>query len=198
MESRHIGLARALGWERTAQGIEFACVTEGLAAAHELTRAGHDVTLADPDADVAEYRRMATVVRDASERANGLVDALLVLARSEAQPGWAVAVTGPLGAAAVALREQRALRLQPLLAEGRRLNQAGLCCGDISDGLVREMEKFAQFAGCEHEPSDYRGALATRSGGLAPPLPHRAVPQPAAAGGIRGVGTRRGGRWHRA
>ncbi|HEX5543129.1 MAG TPA: HAMP domain-containing sensor histidine kinase [Micromonospora sp.] len=46
-----------------------------------------DVTLADDEADVAEYRRMATVVRDASERANGLVDALLVLARSEAQAG---------------------------------------------------------------------------------------------------------------
>ena len=30
---------------------------------------------------------MAKVVRDASERANGLVDALLVLARSEAQAG---------------------------------------------------------------------------------------------------------------
>jgi thiamine-monophosphate kinase len=70
------------------------------------------------------------------------------LARSDAQVGWAVAVTGPLGAAAVALREHRALRLQPLFAEGRRLNQAGLCCGDISDGLVREMEKFAQFSGC--------------------------------------------------
>jgi thiamine-monophosphate kinase len=70
------------------------------------------------------------------------------LARGDAQPGWAVAVTGPLGAAAVALRDHRALRLQPLLAEGRRLNHAGLCCGDISDGLVREMEKFAEFSGC--------------------------------------------------
>ena len=69
------------------------------------------------------------------------------LARGEAQPGWAVAVTGPLGAAAVALRERRALRLMPLLAEGRRLNAAGLCCGDVSDGLVREMEKFAEFSG---------------------------------------------------
>lgn len=69
------------------------------------------------------------------------------LARSEAQPGWSVAVTGPLGAAAVALRERRALRLQPLLAEGRRLNAAGLCCGDISDGLVREMQKFADYSG---------------------------------------------------
>jgi len=69
------------------------------------------------------------------------------LARGEARPGWGVAVTGPLGAAAVALREHRALRLEPRLAEGRRLNRAGLCCGDISDGLVREMEKFAEFSG---------------------------------------------------
>ena len=69
------------------------------------------------------------------------------LARSEARPGWSVAVTGPLGAAAVALRERRALRLQPLLVEGRKLNAAGLCCGDISDGLLREMDKFVAFSG---------------------------------------------------
>ncbi|MGW0502095.1 sensor histidine kinase [Micromonospora sp. NPDC003241] len=62
-------------------------------ASHELRtplavmRTEIDVTLSDDDADAAEYRRMATVVRDASERANGLVDALLVLARSEAQTG---------------------------------------------------------------------------------------------------------------
>ncbi len=69
------------------------------------------------------------------------------LARSEAQPGWAVAVTGRLGEAAVALRERRPLRLWPLLDEGRRLNEAGLCCGDISDGLLREMDKFVAFSG---------------------------------------------------
>jgi signal transduction histidine kinase len=62
-------------------------------ASHELRtplavmRTEIDVTLSDPDADVAEYRRMARVVRDASERANSLVDSLLVLARSEAQSG---------------------------------------------------------------------------------------------------------------
>lgn len=62
-------------------------------ASHELRtplavmRTEIDVTLSDPDADVAEYRRMAKVVRDASERANALADALLVLARSEAQAG---------------------------------------------------------------------------------------------------------------
>jgi signal transduction histidine kinase len=62
-------------------------------ASHELRtplavmRTEIDVTLSDDEADVAEYRRMAKVVRNASERANGLVDALLVLARSEAQSG---------------------------------------------------------------------------------------------------------------
>ncbi|TAN32199.1 thiamine-monophosphate kinase [bacterium] len=76
----------------------------------------------------------------------GRTDAL-PLARSEARPGWSVAVTGPLGAASVALGERRPLRLVPLLEQGRRLNQAGLCCGDISDGLLREMEKFAAFSG---------------------------------------------------
>jgi thiamine-monophosphate kinase len=67
--------------------------------------------------------------------------------RSEAKPGWAVAVTGALGASAVALRQRQAVRFEPLLAEGRRLNAAGLCCGDISDGLVREMHKFAEMSG---------------------------------------------------
>ena len=72
------------------------------------------------------------------------------LARSQAKPGWAVAVTGQLGAAALALKARHPLRLVPLLDEGRRLNQAGLCCGDVSDGLLREMEKFANasHAGC--------------------------------------------------
>lgn len=78
------------------------------------------------------------------------------LARSQAKPGWAVAVTGPLGAAALALKAHRPLRLEPRLDEGRRLNQAGLCCGDISDGLLREMEKFAAAsrAGCVIRAAD--------------------------------------------
>lgn len=69
------------------------------------------------------------------------------LPRSEAQPGWVVAVTGALGASTLALRQHQAFRFEPLLAEGRRLNEAGLCCGDISDGLVREMHKFAEMSG---------------------------------------------------
>ena len=33
METRNVGIGRALDWEVTPDGIEFACVTDGLAAA---------------------------------------------------------------------------------------------------------------------------------------------------------------------
>ena len=62
-------------------------------ASHELRtplavmRTEIDVTMSDPDVDMAEYRRMAVVVRDASQRMNALIESLLVLARSEAQAG---------------------------------------------------------------------------------------------------------------
>ena len=69
------------------------------------------------------------------------------LPRSAAKPGWVVAVTGPLGAAATALRQRKVLRFEPRLEVGKRLNELGLCCGDISDGLVREMEKFKTMSG---------------------------------------------------
>ncbi|MCO1574918.1 HAMP domain-containing histidine kinase [Crossiella sp. SN42] len=59
-------------------------------ASHELrtplavVRTELDVTLADPDADAAELRRMAGVVRTATQRAEHLVEALLLLARTDA------------------------------------------------------------------------------------------------------------------
>lgn len=73
--------------------------------------------------------------------------AMKPLQRSEAQVGWSVGVTGPLGGSAVALRQRELQLLWPLIAEGERLNGLGLCCGDISDGLVREMEKFLAMSG---------------------------------------------------
>src|SRR5829696_6510733 len=60
-------------------------------ASHELRtplaviRTEVDVTLGDAAATVAELRTMGEVVREASVRADRLVDALLVLARSEGQ-----------------------------------------------------------------------------------------------------------------
>ena len=58
-------------------------------ASHELRtplsviRTELDVTLADPDADAGELRRMAGVLRDATLRAEQLVEALLLLARTD-------------------------------------------------------------------------------------------------------------------
>ena len=58
-------------------------------ASHELrtplavVRTEVDVTLADPAADTAELRRMATVIRDATVRAQQLVEGLLLLAQTE-------------------------------------------------------------------------------------------------------------------
>ncbi|MDI6103266.1 HAMP domain-containing sensor histidine kinase [Actinoplanes sp. NEAU-A12] len=91
-------------------------------ASHELRtplavmRTEIDVTLSDDEADVAEYRRMAKVVRNASERANGLVDALLVLARSEAQSGRRLARKVPADLAMSVLNALSAVK-----AEAERL-----------------------------------------------------------------------------
>lgn len=73
-------------------------------ASHELRtplaviRTELDVTLADPDADETELRRMAEVVRSATLRAGELVEALLVLARTD---GLGVNMTGPVDLSAV-------------------------------------------------------------------------------------------------
>ena len=69
------------------------------------------------------------------------------LPRSAVQASWAVVVTGPLGGSASALRDRRVLGLEPRIAQGRWLNEAGLCCCDVSAGLVREVEKFEAMAG---------------------------------------------------
>jgi signal transduction histidine kinase len=58
-------------------------------ASHELRtplaviRTELDVTLSDPDADIEELRRMAEVVRNATMRCAQLVEALLLLARTD-------------------------------------------------------------------------------------------------------------------
>jgi thiamine-monophosphate kinase len=88
-------------------------------------------------------------------------DPSAVLLRSGAHPGWAVAVTGRLGGAAAGLREllagtlqahpswqQRQLDPTPRLREGLALAAAGVrVAGDISDGLVRELERIAENSG---------------------------------------------------
>ena len=62
--------------------------------------------------------------------------------RSSVRAGWLVGVTGPLGGASLDVR-----RPVPLLARGAELVASGYCSGDISDGLLREMDKYAAAAG---------------------------------------------------
>lgn len=62
-------------------------------ASHELRtplavmRTEIDVTLSDSQASLTDYQRMGSVVRNASVRANDLIESLLLLARTEAQTG---------------------------------------------------------------------------------------------------------------
>lgn len=82
-------------------------------ASHELRtplsviRTELDVTLSDPNADLAELRRMAMVVRDATERAGQLVGSLLLLARTD---GAGLAVREPVDLADVVASAWRAVR----------------------------------------------------------------------------------------
>ena len=76
-------------------------------ASHELRtplavlRTEVDVTLADPDADVGELRRMGEVVREATRRADELIAGLLLLARSEAPSAVDPAAVRPVDLADV-------------------------------------------------------------------------------------------------
>lgn len=100
----------------------------GLADEVELRLAGGDTTVAPNDGSLTLMLLGAARVRP--------------LARSAAQPGWRVGVTGRLGGASLAWERPR-----PRLRLGAELAAAGLCCGDISDGLLMEMDKFAAAAG---------------------------------------------------
>ncbi len=87
-------------------------------ASHELRtplavlRTEVDVTLADPDADVAELRRMGEVVREATRRADELIAGLLLLARSEAPSAVDPAAVRPVDLAEVVVPALAATRAE--------------------------------------------------------------------------------------
>jgi hypothetical protein len=97
-------------------------------ASHELRtplsviRTELDVTLSDPNADEAELRRMADVVREATARAERLVEALLLLARTE---GVELAVWEPVDLTEVVGRALRAVE-----PEARQRGLRIECCKD--------------------------------------------------------------------
>jgi thiamine-monophosphate kinase len=140
-----VSLSAPRDWELdTALGI-YRGMAE-LAATVGLSLAGGDTT---------EVRGGAVLAITALGRS-----ATRPLPRSAARPGWSVAVTGPLGTAALAQVARSSLRLEPRFAEGQRLNRLGLVCGDISDGLWNELLKFETMAGCGCELDGSRVPLA--------------------------------------
>jgi thiamine-monophosphate kinase len=64
--------------------------------------------------------------------------------RDGAKPGDLLVVTGPLGAAGAAFRENRFVRPPVRLEEGRSLASTAHAMLDISDGLERDLERIAE------------------------------------------------------
>ncbi len=161
VEGVHFDLARqrpeAVGWRAL-------CFALGDLAAKGARPSYGLVSLSMPqrwDAGLAEdvYRGLAGLAQEVGLRLVGgdttaaPTEAVLTLMllgttpvaplpRSAARPGWLVGVTGPLGAASLAWERPR-----PRLALGAELAAGGLCCGDVSDGLLLELDKFAAAAG---------------------------------------------------
>jgi signal transduction histidine kinase len=112
-------------------------------ASHELRtplsviRTELDVTLSDPAADADELRRMAGVVRDATLRAGQLVDALLLLARTD---GMGLGALERVDLAAVVGSAWQAVRAE---AEGRHLRTSFACAVAPSAGDPALLERVA-------------------------------------------------------
>jgi len=68
--------------------------------------------------------------------------------RGGAQPGDVLVVTGALGAAGAAFREERYIRPPLRLEEGRRLARKAHALIDVSDGLARDAGHIAARSGC--------------------------------------------------
>ena len=71
--------------------------------------------------------------------------------RAGARPDDLVVVTGPLGAAGAAFREQRHARPPLRLEEGRRLAEVAHALTDVSDGLAVDAGHLAARSGCRIE-----------------------------------------------
>jgi signal transduction histidine kinase len=71
-----------------------------------------EVTLSDPDADVAELRRMGEVVESATERAQRLVASLLTLARLQAVGRGELEVSEPVDLATLVPSAVRAIEVE--------------------------------------------------------------------------------------
>jgi len=121
------------------------------------------VNLSDLAASGAEPEALlvtlgAPVVGGDTTRADTIFLAVTAIGRSErvpgragARPGELLVVTGPLGAAGAAFREERHARPPLRLQEGRRLALVAGALTDISDGLAVDAAHIAERSGCRLE-----------------------------------------------
>jgi signal transduction histidine kinase len=112
-------------------------------ASHELRtplaviRTELEVTLSDERADEAELRRMAGVVRDATDRAEQLVNSLLLLARTD---GAGLMMREPVDLAGLVANAWRAVRLE---AEKRGIRAEFATAPASSFGDAALLERIA-------------------------------------------------------
>jgi thiamine-monophosphate kinase len=94
------------------------------------------------DTTAAPQLTLAVTAVGRSERVPG---------RAGARPGDLVVVTGPLGGAGAAFREQRHARPPLRLEEGKQLAAVAHALTDISDGLAVDAGHLAERSGCRLE-----------------------------------------------
>jgi thiamine-monophosphate kinase len=110
------------------------------------------VPIAGGDTTSAPQLTLAVTAVGRSERVPG---------RAGARAGDLVVVTGPLGAAGAAFREQRHARPPLRLDEGRRLAAVAHALTDVSDGLAVDAGHLAARSGCRIELDLEQVPLAT-------------------------------------
>ena len=97
------------------------------------------VAIRGGDTTEAERLMLTVTALGRSERVPG---------RTGARPGDLLVVTGPLGGAGAAFREQRFLRPPLRLAEGRELASHAHAMLDLSDGIAPDAGHIARRSGC--------------------------------------------------
>ncbi|HKP18520.1 MAG TPA: AIR synthase-related protein, partial [Gaiellaceae bacterium] len=102
-------------------------------------RADAGVPVLGGDTSTADRVVLSVTALGRSERVPG---------RAGARPGDVLVVTGPLGGAGAAFREQRYVRPPLRLEEGRRLARTAHAMLDISDGIGRDAGHIAARSGC--------------------------------------------------
>jgi thiamine-monophosphate kinase len=100
---------------------------------------GPGVPVLGGDTTVSESLYLSVTALGRSERVPG---------RGGARPGDLLVVTGALGAAGAAFRDQRHSRPPLRLEEGRRLAAQAHALIDLSDGLARDAAHIARRSGC--------------------------------------------------